>query len=651
MNDQKTRKTEYLPPLLSGLAAGLFMLMCSCAVTESLVLRAFGACAGLVSVTLCGVVCPRLKAPHNRLAAFVPTAVMLCADILLHERFLTEAACAADEAAYRRALVSGEMFFTSAESSAPPLLMIFTACAVLCAVCTAFGREVSCALFTAAAVLYCTAFGGSPEACALMAFCVCIVLTGRHAPTKKGLVVIALTTAAVMSSSMLAESFERTPRFSGEVTAPQGQPLYLMHEVVAPDTPAKAELCAESEKLYKLTENGFYPQLQAQYLINAANTAEASGEVTLPENAPLVPSGVIAADGTPLKTFDCRGFEKGTRSFTVCPLFYRDVFLLSADLEYEKNADYLRCEALVRELAYERFANISPEDSELISGYVSADLTAPQYKRLEAVSRFISTRISPSPESKELTLEEMLSRRTADPNGIVHLSVMLLRNSGLAAREVRGCYFKVFPQSGKADLKDAEYRTWAEVYIDGAGWIPFEPSGEYALPLPALPAGKNTGGEGASPLPPQSGEVIITQPKLTPSTEQDKDEPLTQAPEIRLFAVFPLMLLLWCGAVNIIRLAKKRRIFGNDTALSIKTAHTEALRILEAFAPLKDLPPEDIPEALEKTLGRPLAEKYTLSRRAYEKLLYSPAAPKKQDAESSRSFYLLAKQTRRSRPL
>lgn len=635
--DRISKKEYILTPLLTGIAAGLFMLMCSCTVSDSLPFCVISAVCTMAAVLVCGCIC-------GRLSAFLPAAFMLCTDIILKDRFLAEAVSAADETAYRFAVRTGELFFASADTYTPPILLTMTVCALLCAVCTAFGQQASCVLFAAGAAACCTAFGASLPACGLIAVCVCVILTGRKASAPKGIVITALTAAAVMTSAFVYEKYsaERIPHFSGEVSAPQGQPLYLRHKITEGEELTKSKYTACSEYVYKLAENGFAPQFQANYLIKAADTSETTGEVVLPKDCGLSPVCAVSAEGMPLRRVDGTGFEKGTCRYTVSPLMYRDVFLLTDKLDTEKSRDYLRCEALCREYVYSCYSGISRSDSELISKYISVDLTAPQYKKLETVRDFISKQISPSPESKDFTLAEMLEKKSADDDGIAHLSVMLLRNSGLAAREVRGCYFGMIPQSGKADLSDSQYRTWAEVYIDGAGWIPFEAAGEYALPLPALPEKTGSEDTSASPLPETGEDITVTQPKLVQAKElPDEDVPL-QMPDIRLLAILPAMLALWCLTVFVIRLMKKRRIYSTDNAVSVKAAHFEALHILSGTALISSYLPEDITPQLEKELGKNVAEKYRQSRRAYEKLLYSKSGAEPSDTEKARAFYMQA---------
>lgn len=100
--------------------------------------------------------------------------------------------------------------------------------------------------------------------------------------------------------------------------------------------------------------------------------------------------------------------------------------------------------------------------------------------------------------------------------------VVMARSLGIPARWVKGYTSGVDPAvsdqmrfgggltdpdgPGTYTVRNADAHSWAEVYFEGYGWIPFEPTSGFTVPVP-VPAG-----EAPEPLP-------STEPAATPETE------------------------------------------------------------------------------------------------------------------------------------
>lgn len=94
-------------------------------------------------------------------------------------------------------------------------------------------------------------------------------------------------------------------------------------------------------------------------------------------------------------------------------------------------------------------------------------------------------------------------------------SVLLLRSRGIPARYVEGYLVNKedFGPDGWAEVKDSRAHAWAEVYVEGAGWVPVDSTPAY----------------GGGPLEPEP-----EQPEPQPEAEQEQPEqPEQPQPQVR----------------------------------------------------------------------------------------------------------------------
>ena len=118
--------------------------------------------------------------------------------------------------------------------------------------------------------------------------------------------------------------------------------------------------------------------------------------------------------------------------------------------------------------------------------------------------------------------------------------VMLLRSRGVPARYAEGYLVNDadFASDGWADVKDSRAHAWAEIYVDGVGWVPLE----------------MTPGYGGGPLAPEEPEAAEEEQPDQPQPEEPEEQPTEleqQPPEAekgQTLGQKPTGRLIWFGA-------------------------------------------------------------------------------------------------------
>lgn len=102
-------------------------------------------------------------------------------------------------------------------------------------------------------------------------------------------------------------------------------------------------------------------------------------------------------------------------------------------------------------------------------------------------------------------------------------SVLLLRSRGIPARYVEGYLVNDgdFGPDGWADVKDSRAHAWAEIYVDGVGWIPVESTPGYGGgPLEQMGVQQPEQPEQQTPEPPEQQPEQPEQPEQPPEPEE-----------------------------------------------------------------------------------------------------------------------------------
>lgn len=570
-------------PLIFAAAAGLTAYM------------AGGLTAGAAAFLLC-TLAGFFSERFGRVYGFVPAAVGVLAAAVVRSRFIAECAFCADEAAYLHALKTNAVYrpLTGAAESAPLILLLL--CGIACAIYAAAGEKtalVCIAAFAAAGEVF---LGGSTAVlCVIVAMAAATCCFGAR--ELRSLPVIALTVLLAFPA-VLIKLPSAVPK--GEVKASGGLPLYLAEKYEQPQL-TKQQYARAGAIFTALWEDGFDPRLQTAYLLEATNADLPTEEVT----SPLTPANVCAGEVSN-DTLD--GFD-GSR-YTVCRELDSNIFELLTKLH---EGDYLDREGLYREYVYSAYGSLTAAEAQKMKDICPIDGSLPLDKKLDAVRKGVNAHLN-------------------DENERTQLTVGLARSCGIAAREVGGIYFSAMPASGSAELSEGESRSWAEVYIDGAGWVVLETRPEYENAAPLLP--KGIASEGGKSVTEAADRYIYA--SAPPRTAAEiRSEPTHERPSALLLTVPAGMLVILFIAGRTRAVLRRSARNSRDISIAIGAAHVQGRQLLEAVLGEKGLPPENLATHLDGLLS----ERFNASERAYEKLRFSRTGADENDLKAAKRFY------------
>ena len=570
----------------------------------------FGTMAGLLAYMLTGLpaaaaallLCALtaiLADRFCRVIGFVPAAAATVTAAVLHSRFMTECALCADELSYRTAMHAHRLYSPVSGTADSAPLVLFLACGIACGIYTALGAK-GFGVTASAAAVTAELFTAAPKAplCALIAVTAASFLFGQK--NARSLMLTALTVLLAMPAVFL--KFPAAPP-KGEVTASGGLPLYLAQEYEQPQL-NKSQYARSSAIFAALTDRGFDPRLQTAQLLAATGSELSADVVTAPEG--FTPAGVC----TGTLSHDTTDSFDGT-DYTVCRELGDNVFRLMAKL---RPSDYTDCEALYREYVFAAYGSLSADEQKRMDEQFSIDGSLPLDRKLAAVKSGINSHLK-------------------DENDRTALTVTLARSCGIAARQVSGVYFKAMPQSGKADLSDGEYRSWAEVYIDGAGWVVFETRPDYESASPLLPEGISAeGGRSAS----ESAEQYIyaAAPPRTAAEIRPETEHFSFSPAMAAVPAGAVILLILAGRIRALARSAKRRSRTKTAALT--AAHRQGIELAALTLGIEtSLPPEKFAEKLDGLLY----SRFNASEKAFERMRFSGRPADAADVKAAEKFY------------
>lgn len=235
--------------------------------------------------------------------------------------------------------------------------------------------------------------------------------------------------------------------------------------------------------------------------------------------------------------------------------------------ENDGSAEYLQNAALLDDIYCENFTEV-PDDLRRIldaqlGGYRcdQGDLNGAANVIYDYLGGF-----SYDENAENLTLEEFL--QAAHSGYSIHFAsaaVEIFRYYGIPARYAEGYAVTFDRAEGKLSgspirLTDADFHAWAEYYLAGAGWIPFESTPEYFDKMP-LPEGVSAQ-SGEESEPPQSvGPTALDAVTGDRTAKKLPDEPPED--DKRSFAgliVLSAVLIIFAAALIIRRIRMVKRI-------------------------------------------------------------------------------------------
>ena len=553
-----------------------------------------GLYAGAAALFLC-VLTAYLAERFGRIWGFLPALCGGLAAGMLHDRAMAEFALCADSAEYMYTIKRGLMYVPVAGAADSAYIAVLIFCGISCAVYSAAGARAAAVLWGIAAAAGSVLFGGSSLlVCGAVALAVSVLIFGAKDMRRA---VLSLGAAVIALSAVLIRLPELPP--AGEVSAAEGMTLYLAESYEEPHC-SKAQYARGSAIMKTLREAGFDEMTQKGQLMGSAGAVLPMEEVKVGED--LIPAGV------------CSEYTEG--GYVVCPQADKEIFRLMTQL---KEGEYLDREGLYREYVYSAYGSLTADEEEKLREKYPVDGTQPLDVKLAAV---------------RTAVRNELSDKAADSSDHAQLTVDIARSCGIAARTVKGIYFKSMPEGGKARLADGEQREWAEVYIDGAGWSVFEASREYEESSPLLPEGTSADGEESDGLTSSAEDIIYrSAPPRTAAEIRAEKETTKTSGRLMLMPFGILAAALAAGRIRAAYRWSLRR--KHDDTAALKADHFQGRQLMEEVLGLHGLPPEVLAEKAEGLLGTRFAE----SERAYEELRFSDKAPDDKALEKAKRFY------------
>ena len=370
-----------------------------------------------------------------------------------------------------------------------------------------------------------------------------------------------------------------------------------------------AEDYAENSDLfYYLHQDGFYGQSQRAAVFALSGEAEEAEAMTIVNRHACraytyLPYGFYQPPGEALITDPAgigdagvqapglRGRGAGGESagdaglqLSYLPRTVRASYVVQRDLMEDaapspELAAYERDEMSYREMVYRSYLDIPEDIEELLERELGNryDLSTSRAKIriLEYLDQNVVYRQDVTGNRGQELLSWFLGRRKAGYS--VHYAAaaaMMLRYYGIPSRYVEGYVIKAgkaaSAEPGEAiELTERDAHAWAEYYLDGIGWVPFETTPGYRDPNMYAAAGLPDTREGTSDsgTASQTAEGIDEEEDLPVSDENDFDNPINNWRRIFAFrkiwgAALAAGILLVLIIITWLRRKKLKRFLG-----------------------------------------------------------------------------------------
>ena len=369
------------------------------------------------------------------------------------------------------------------------------------------------------------------------------------------------------SSAMPEGKLKDLPPYRGsqeevlKVTMSSWTPLYLRgfsgseYTGQAWEDPDPELILDDAELLYNLQTNYFFPAGQTGEAFAAAGEGSA-GTITVENTGAcreyaIVPYGtrIGAGQGLRAAALPSEGTKDADTVITGAEIYpVSDSYLLLYSMNEQDAAaspDYLSAELAYRTFVYEHYLYI-PENIEALLrecglyGNEGVSTTQARAEIIALLRDYLTYDLTAStPNGDQDFLEYVLknSRKGYDVH-FATAAVMMMRSYGIPARYAEGYLAPSKQTSMLADgqtlvLTQLNAHAWAEFYLDGVGWIPFDPTPGYQGEIHyALPAGEGNVEETPSKLNPNYQKPQEEQEEIRLDDSDRKDIKNTADPEI-----------------------------------------------------------------------------------------------------------------------
>ena len=255
-------------------------------------------------------------------------------------------------------------------------------------------------------------------------------------------------------------------------------------------------LADEADRFYRLHEDGFYAQssigsaaksvdIISESTLTVTNLSACSGQQYLPYalvgNDALLPD--IIGDNRTAGTREAVTLQYAAGSV---PQWYALQSALAAAQDSPSVQTYLTLEQQYRAFAYERYLQLTPEAAATAERLLDGHLEGRTLAQIR--SAVLDTL------EEYLTYDETVTTQCDGEDFLTHLSavggrgydvhyataaVLLLRCCGVPSRYVEGYYLPAADAAQSVTLTGQNAHAWAEYYLDGVGWVPFEVTPPY----------------------------------------------------------------------------------------------------------------------------------------------------------------------------
>lgn len=356
-------------------------------------------------------------------------------------------------------------------------------------------------------------------------------------------------------------------------------PLYLRGYVAGEYTGtgwqqlAARRLTEEAPMLYSLQSGYFFP---AQQLAKANGEAESENHVTIQvlgacRSVAYTPYG--GGDGleSALDARDLTGegmTDPTQRSYEAALYPVEESYLLQQQLaQAEADSDYRTGESVYRQWVYDHYLTVPQDTYDALTAQFTPGQGWNTTQAKSEISRFLAANLTlregtVTPATGDVAAWLLTGARQGYSVHYATLTTLLLRCCGIPARYVEG--YVVTRQQAEA-LSDGAQLTltqraahaWAEYYLDGVGWIPFdtvpgyEENISYQLPEDGDPAENENGTT-------YTGQDQTPQQNQTDISQEPQDDH-SQRIFIQSVLLVLAALVLVCLAAMVLRTVLLRR--------------------------------------------------------------------------------------------
>lgn len=421
-----------------------------------------------------------------------------------------------------------------------------------------------------------------------------------------------------------------------EVTMEEWTPLYLRGYVGGEYTydgwkTIDSEKLAEyADDLYAIQENFFFASDQ---IANAWESIEEESENSITINVldachanTYLPYGAGNVTEGVLDPLDLG--KEGASSIEIleysADLYaVEDSYLLQGELAKTSESDYRSAESAYRDWIYEQYLSIPENVYEVLTKYFTAsgEITTVQAK--QRITKLLGETI----EYNENILTEIGKRNfpsyvieVSKQGYSVHyatLATLLLRCCGIPARYVEGYVVKpeqaeLLSNGETLKLTQRNSHAWAEYYLDGVGWLPFDATPgyedilEYELPTEGVPSDDSGLKKNLS-----AWKKLENQLKKTPQVEEEEMR-LSQQTYIRQALNTFILLVILAIVVLILRTVLLRRrlrmrlqkFYGDDYRIACACILSYMQELAKTFGTLVSNPDvRDLAKGMAEMLG------------------------------------------------